>query len=217
MAPALAVAGVESLWLATFQRALGRASHDVKDALNGVAVNLEVVRGRAAKAAAPATAVAPFADAAAQQLERLTTLIEAVLALGRAERQPADVAVTLRRIATVCGASSSSADAEVLIEMGDVESAMTTVPGDAVRLALAAPLLALVEGERGPTRASAVRCVVSADPDATVVTIGAAGRRAAMPGEVADAVRAAGVRWSDRAHGAGGGEVNDLSLVFPRT
>jgi signal transduction histidine kinase len=216
MAPVPA-AGVEGLWLATLQRALGRASHDVKDALNGVAVNLEVVRGRAARADAPAAAVAPFADAAAQQLERLTTLIEAVLALGRAERQPADVAVTLRRIATVCGASSSSADAEVVVEMGDVESAVTSVAGAAVRLALAAPLLALVQGENGSVRASAVRCVVSAGEGATVVTIAAAGRRAAMPGEVADAVRAAGVRWSDRAQPTVGTEADDLSLVFPRS
>jgi signal transduction histidine kinase len=216
MAPVQA-AQVDGLWLATLQRALGRASHDVKDALNGVAVNLEVVRGRAAKADARAAAVVPFADAAAQQLERLTTLIEAVLALGRAERQPADVAVTLRRLATVCGASSSSADAEVVVEMGDVESAVTSVPGAAVRLALAAPLLALVHGEHGSARASAVRCVVRADRDATVVTIGAAGRRAAMPGEVADVVRAAGVRWSDGGQTGVGTAANDLSLVFPRT
>ena len=216
MAPVPA-AGVDGLWLATLQRAIGRASHDVKDALNGVAVNLEVVRGRSARADAPAAAVAPFADAAAQQLERLTTLIEAVLALGRAERQPVDVAVTLRRIATVCGASSSAADAQVVVEVGDVESAVTSVAGDAVRLALAAPLLALVQGENGSARASAVRCVVSAGEGATVVTIAAAGRRAVMPGEVADAVRAAGVRWSDRAQPTVGTEADDLSLVFPRT
>jgi hypothetical protein len=213
-----AAEGVEELWLATFQRALGRASHDVKDALNGVSVNLEVVRARAGRAGAPAAAVAPFAEAAAQQLDRLTTLVEAVLALGRAERQPADVAVTLRRIATVCGASSSSADAEVVVEVGDVESAMTSVPGDAVRLALAAPLLALVNGGNRAARASAVRCVVSEGDGATLVTIGAEGRRAEMPGEVADAVRAAGVRWSDPAPATAGGRVesNDLSLVFPR-
>ena len=210
-------AGLEGLWLATFQRALGRASHDVRDALNGVAVNLEVIRGRAAKADVAAAAVAPFAEAAAQQLERLTSLIEAVLALGRADRQPADVAVTLRRIATVCGASSSPTDAEVVVEVGDMESAVTSVAGAAVRLAIAAPVLALVHGENGPGRAPAVKCVVSAGEGATVVTIGAAGRRATMPGEVADAVRAAGVRWSDRAQPAVGTNANDLSLVFPRT
>src|SRR5919107_1984747 len=103
------------LWLAALQRALGRAAHDVKDALNGVSVNLEVVRSRANRADAPASAVAPFADAAAQQLERLTTLLDAVLALGRSERAPTDVGITLRRIASVCGASSSAADARVTV------------------------------------------------------------------------------------------------------
>jgi hypothetical protein len=38
---------VERLWLAALQRAIGRASHDVKDSLNGVSVNLEVIRSRA--------------------------------------------------------------------------------------------------------------------------------------------------------------------------
>ena len=42
------------LWLAMVQRLMGRAAHDVKDSLNGVAVNLEVIRSRAARADAPA-------------------------------------------------------------------------------------------------------------------------------------------------------------------
>jgi hypothetical protein len=209
-----AAADVEGLWLATLQRALGRASHDVKDALNGVSVNVEVIRGRSRRADTLASAVAPFAESAGQQLERLTTLIEAVLALGRAERAPVDVAVTLRRIATVCGASSKPTDAEVLVEVGDVDSAATTLSGDAVRLALAAPILAHVNGDDGASRAAPVRCVVREQGGATVVTISAAGRVVSMPDDVAEAVRAAGVRWSG---GEGGtGRTNDLSLVFPR-
>jgi signal transduction histidine kinase len=215
MAPDPAVDGLDGLWLATLQRALGRASHDVKDALNGVSVNVEVIRGRAAKPDALAASVAPFAEAAAQQLDRLTTLVEAVLALGRPERHPADVRVTLRRIATLCRASSSATDAEVEVELGDVESTVTSVSGTAVRLALAAPLLDLVEGAPQGARATTVHCVVSAGEDATVVTIGTAGRRAAMPDAVAEAVRTAGVRWSQDRR-APGTEANDLSLVFPR-
>ena len=207
---------VGGLWLATLQRAVGRASHDVKDALNGVSVNLEVVRGRASRPDAPAAAVAPFAEAAAHQLERLTTLIEAVLALGRAEREPADVAVTLRRIATVCGASAASADAEVVVEVRDVESATTSVRGDAVRLALAAPLLELVAAADRTVRATPVRCVVRETEGAIAVTIGAAGRRASMPDAPGDAVRAAGVRWSVGRQGAATAGPDDLSLVFPR-
>jgi hypothetical protein len=206
---------VEELWLATFQRAVGRASHDVKDALNGVSVNLEVIRGRAVRPDTPASAVERFADAAGQQLERLTTLLDAVLALGRAERQPVDVALTLRRIATVCSASSASVDAEVLVELDGVESAPTTVAGDAVRLALAAPLLELVHGTEQHGRAAPVRCVVREDASATTVTIAADRRLAVMPEAVAGALRAAGVRWSNGEQG-GTAVRTDLSLVFPR-
>ena len=68
-----------ALWLQAFQRAMARASHDVKDALNGVSVNIEVIRSRAARADARASAVAQFGEAAGHQLERLTTLLEAIL------------------------------------------------------------------------------------------------------------------------------------------
>lgn len=216
MAPVSAAEEVEVLWLTTLQHALARASHDVKDALNGVSVNVEVIRGRAARPGVPASAVAQFAEAAGHQVERLTMLTDAVLALGRAEREPADVAVTMQRVATVCGASSSSADADVVVELVDVESATTSVRGSAVRLALAAPLLELVRGANRMGRATTVRCEVRASAGGTVVTIGAAGRRAAMPESVADAVRAAGVRWSGGEHGVAGAGTDDLSLEFPR-
>jgi hypothetical protein len=143
-------------------------------------------------------------------------LIEAMLALGRVERQPSDVAVTLRHVATLCGASSSPADSEVLVEVDDVESARTSVSGNAVRLALTAPLLELVAGDDRTTRASPVRCVVREADGSTIVTITAAGRRAAMPEGVADAVRAAGVRWTEGGQGRAGAGSDDLSLVFPR-
>ncbi|MEO7713463.1 MAG: hypothetical protein ABIV10_11160 [Gemmatimonadaceae bacterium] len=207
---------VAVLWLSTLQRALGRASHDVKDALNGALVNIEVIRGRAGKPDAPAASIAPFAEAAGQQLDRLTTLIEAILALGRVEREPADVVVTLRRVATICGASASFADAQVTVEVGDLESAATVVPGDAVRLALAAPLLDLVMGEGGKGRASPVRCRVRAGDGTTVVTLEAEGRRAEMPEWAEQAVRAAGVRWVMNERGGVTSRMNDLSLEFPR-
>src|SRR4051794_11603277 len=176
---AAADAGV--LWLAALQRALGRAAHDVKDALNGVSVNLEVVRSRAARADAPASAVAPFANAAAQQLDRLTALLDAVLALGRSEREPADVGITLRRVATLCSASSAATDARVVVR--DVAAdARTRVPGDVVRLALAAPLLEAVVGRRDEPRGH-VDCDLASEADAIVVRLHA-GRPVPMPPEV---------------------------------
>lgn len=209
----LSTAGdVHALWLATLQRLMGRVSHDVKDSLNGVSVNLEVIRSRTAGAAAPrGGAIAPFAEAAGQQLERLTSLLEAMLAVGRTERDPVDVRMTLHRVAVLSGASSSSADALVEVADDDESPATTGLAGDVVRLALAASLLDLVTGSGGGVRATTVRCTLHVEPAEVVVTIGATGRRAAMPPDVADALRAAGVRWS-----GGAQETGDLSLVFPR-
>src|SRR5215218_6101736 len=127
MPPSVAPVDAGVLWLAALQRALGRATHDVKDALNGVSVNLEVIRSRAARVDAPASAVAPFAEAAAQQLERLTTLLDAVLALGRIERHPADVGITLRRVAALCSASNAASDARVTVREVLVGDCITSV------------------------------------------------------------------------------------------
>jgi signal transduction histidine kinase len=206
MSTSAAPADAGVLWPAALQRALGRATHDVKDALNGVSVNLEVIRSRASRPDAPASAVAPFAEAAAQQLERLTALLDAVLALGRSERGPADIGVTLRRVAALCSASNASSDARVTVREALVGDARTTVATDAVRLALIAPLLDAVASRRGESR-EAVICELTGDGDALVVRL-LADRPVPMPADAAEVLRAAGVRWTASAH--------DLSLVFPR-
>lgn len=197
------------LWLATVQRLMGRAAHDVKDSLNGVAVNLEVIRSRAWREGAPASVVAPFADAAGQQLERLTSLLDALLAVARPEREPVDVGVALRRVATLCTASSSADDAKVVVDDLPADDAATGLPGEVVRLALAAPLLEAVHGEAQPV--SPVHCVLMLGPREVVVSMTAEGRQIAMPAAVADVVREAGIRWTDGTQDNGA-----LSLAFPR-
>jgi hypothetical protein len=52
---------------------LRQLAHDVRNALNGVAVNLEVARTRAARGADVAQ-IAPFLESAVQQLESATRL-----------------------------------------------------------------------------------------------------------------------------------------------
>lgn len=199
---------VGSLWLATLQRAMGRASHDVKDALNGVSVNLEVIRSRAARPDAPASAVASFGESAGHQLERLTSLIEAVLALGRAERTPVDVAVTLRRVVTLCGASTSSDDAAVaLTEDAGLGSTYSPLPADVVRLTLLAHLLELVVSPARGTRLSEVKCTLSSSEAGVHVRLAADGRTIVTTDALADVMRGAGVRWTDG---------NELSLTYPR-
>jgi len=206
MSTSAAPADAGVLWLAALQRALDRAAHDVKDALNGVSVNLEVVRSRASGAGAAASAIAPFADAAAHQLDRLTALLDAVLALSRRERGPADVGITLRRVAAVCSASNAASDARVTVREVFVDDARTGVASDAVRLALTAPLLDVVTSRRGESRDPVV-CELTGDGDALVVRL-LADRAVPMPADVAEALRAVGVRWTESA--------NELSIVFPR-
>ena len=52
---------------------LKRLAHEVRNAMNGVAVSLEVARSRAARGAAP-TDVYPFLETASQQLDAATRL-----------------------------------------------------------------------------------------------------------------------------------------------
>jgi signal transduction histidine kinase len=208
MVPTSALEDVGSLWLATLQRAMARASHDVKDALNGVSVNLEVIRSRAARPDTPASAVASFAESAGHQLERLTSLSDAVLALGRAERSPIDVGLTLRRVVTICSASTSSDDAAVrLVEDASMNSTFSRVSSDVVRLTLLALLLELVVSPARGAALSEVTCSLSSTEDGVRVRFAADGRHATMPDALAEVLRNAGLRWT---------EANDISLTFPR-
>jgi signal transduction histidine kinase len=199
------------LWLAILQRSLGRASHDVRDALNGVSVNVDVIRSRAARPGTSGADVAPFAEAAGQQLERLTTLIEAVLALGRSERGATDVSFVLRQMVTICGAASSSADASVEIRPTGSEAVdgMTTrLSGDIVRLTIGATLLDAATGTDRNSRAPAVICTIGGNATHVLVTVEADGRRVKLPDSAAEAARASGVQWTEGPQ--------HLSLAFPR-
>lgn len=64
----------------------------MRNALNGVAVNLEVVRSRSARDGIPATALAPYASSASDQLESVITVAESLVALSRAAQRPLAVA-----------------------------------------------------------------------------------------------------------------------------
>jgi signal transduction histidine kinase len=207
-APAMEDAAV--LWLAVLQRSLGRASHDVRDALNGVSVNVEVIRSRAARPASSGADVAPFAEAAGQQLERLTTLIEAVLALGRSERGATDVSSVLRQMAVICGGGSSSADGSVEVRLAAAETmdgTMTRLSGDIVRLTIGATLLEAAGTDRN-NRAATVVCTVGGNATHVLVTVEADGRPVKLPESIGDAVRATGVQWTEGPQ--------HLSIAFPR-
>ena len=136
---------LELHWLRTLQRAVDKAAHEIKDSLNGVTLNLEVVRSRSQKEGS-ATALAPFADAASSQLETLSERTEALLFLARPPRRgsQSDVAMTLRHLASLL-VPAARADGGKLDVSGWENPAPTTAPAEAVRLALAAGLLGLME------------------------------------------------------------------------
>src|SRR5881397_3033593 len=86
-----ATSTIDALWLDTLHRVCARAAHELKGALNGVSVNLEVVRSRAARPDAPASAVSPYANSAVDQFDIVIEMSVALLSLGRQARSPVEV------------------------------------------------------------------------------------------------------------------------------
>lgn len=192
---------VDGLWLAKLQEVVDRAAHEVKDALNGVTLNVEVVRSRAGKGELPATAISSFAEAAAAQLETLSRRVESVLVLGRPARNPVDVALTLRHLAELL-VPAAHADGGSLSIDGITTSAPTTAPGTVVRLGLAAGLLAVSgKGRRG-------RCVLENAPEAVVRFSHESAGACDLDPATAAALAGHAVRIER--------SPRDLTLVFPR-
>lgn len=136
---------VDALWLATLHRICTRAAHEVKGALNGVSVNLEVVRSRSEKPDAPASAVKQYATSASSQLDDVINMSEALLALGRPVREPVELAMMVRRFDALLG-PVAKADSRQLEIDGSLDSmGVTPAPGSVARLAIGAALLGAIE------------------------------------------------------------------------
>jgi signal transduction histidine kinase len=137
---------IERLWLGVLHE-LGRpVAHELRNALNGVSVNLEVVRGRAARADAPAASVARFADAAVDQLDTLAALTDALLALVRPVAEPADLAQLLARLGTLLGATTQAEGGALVIRVTPADAPVRTgVPGEQLRTLVAGLLLGALE------------------------------------------------------------------------
>jgi hypothetical protein len=145
---------VEELWLRTLEEVVNGAAHEVKDALNGVSVNLEVVRSRSSRGASDGLAIGPFATAAADQLEVLTERTEALLYLARPAKGSTDVAVALRHLAALLVPTAKANGGQLSVEATQ-NSAVTSASAPATRLALAAGLLALIREGGGACRLDA--------------------------------------------------------------
>lgn len=138
---------IDLLWLQTLQDVVQKAAHEVKDALNGVSLNLEVIRSRSERGNADWSFMAGFATSATEQLELLSERTEALLFLSRTQRGAngaVDVAVTLKHLASLLVPAAKS-DGGFLAVEGPQSSVTTAAPSVATRLALAAGLLALTK------------------------------------------------------------------------
>ena len=196
---------VDELWLGVLEQISARAAHEIKGALNGVSVNLEVVRSRAAKPDAPAHAVASFASSAADQLELVVSMAEALLALSRAPREPVDVVETVVRLVALLAPAARAEGGSLRIEHQSSEVAVGGIraPGNVVRLVVGASLLAAI------ARKGDIRCRVDADDDMSVsITCADAEGPLAVAPEIVAATADAGVRILV--------EGQNISLAFPR-
>jgi hypothetical protein len=168
----------DGLWLATLHGVCARAAHELKGALNGVAVNLEVVRSRALQAGAPATNVSTFAGAAVDQLSVVISMTEALLFLARPIREPADPGVLVARLHALL-APVARADGRHLELDGDFgDFGVTSAAGSAVGMSIGECMLAAVDASGdvhcrpvfdGPVPVICVACgdgaVPSIDPE----------------------------------------------------
>ena len=188
---------VDELWLDVLQEISARSAHEIKGALNGVGVNLEVVRSRSGRADAPAASVASFASVATDQLELVVTMTEALLALCRPPREPIDVVDTLFRLTALLAPTARVDGGSVNMDPAVREMIGRTVKarGNVARLLLGATLLAAV-GRKGDVRCRvesrdelivSIECVDAEGPvavDPRIVTAGSdAGVRVQVDGQ----------------------------------
>lgn len=124
--------------MAALQALVSLVAHDFRNALNAVAVNLDVVRGRLARGA-EAPAIAPFAATAVAQFEAVSAAAEALLALSRSEPPgPADVATVTARVARLL---TVRADGVARLTLPSSGPAPTSVPPEVVRALVAHSVL----------------------------------------------------------------------------
>ena len=197
-------AEVDALWLDALQRVAGRAAHEIKGALNSVCVNLEVVRSRATGQGDTAAAgVARFAQAAAEQLDALIVMNEALLALARRPRDVVDVTSTARHLAALLGPAARADGGRLEVVDGPAAVGVaTSAPAAAVRLVLACAML------RALDRRTATTCRIDAGDGMVIRVECADGSAIELDPQIAAVAADAGIRVDSDSGG--------LSLAFPR-
>jgi signal transduction histidine kinase len=180
-----------------------RAAHELKGVLNGVSVNLEVVRSRSDKVDALASSVNRYATAASGQLDAVIAMTEAILSLARAAHEPVDIAIIVRRTVALLApvARAEGHQLEAVGEFDDLE--VTSAPASAVRLVIGRCVLAAIDAS------DHVRCTPVLDASGPMVRVeGCTGSVLAIDAGVLEA--AAGVDIRIQA------ESSAISISFPR-
>jgi signal transduction histidine kinase len=136
---------LSDLWIDVLSRVCSRTAHELKGALNGVSVNLEVVRSRADRPGNTASAVSTYATAASSQLDSVIALSDALLALGRPAREPVDIGLTVRHLATLLVPSARADGRRLEVDAAVSELGPTSANGLAVRTTIGACLLAAID------------------------------------------------------------------------
>jgi signal transduction histidine kinase len=198
------VAATGLLWLDTLQRISGRSAHELRGALNGVSVNLEVVRSRTAKieSTAGGISVVKYADAAGDQLTHVIAMSEALLSLARAPRGSVEIGAVARRFETLLGAAAKVDGRSLIVDESVDALGSTTADGAAARLLIGASMLAALDAS---TR---VVCRATDDGRSSLRFESCDGARFALPAEVLAAASDAGIGVS--------AEPSVVSISFPR-
>lgn len=196
---------VEALWLETLGILCDRAAHEVKGALNGVVVNVEVVRSRSAKPDVSGASLHQFAESAAGQLDAVIAMTEAMLVLTRPPRRPLNLAQTARNVEALIGAAARADDKRV--EMRGIVDAIgsTSADADVARLVIAAAFIAAVDAS------SSLVCTGTPGADGAVLGWECEGNDGASPSIDSAVLSLAASEGIDVQ-----GEGSRLSITFPR-
>ena len=128
-----------SLWLGALGRLAGRAAHELKNPLNGLALNLEVVRSRSVRPGTDVATLTPYATAAAHELERAIPLVEALLALARPLPNPVDLRLAMQPLLVLYGAIATAGGGSLDV-VSETEHMFVAVDGDTARALVAESL-----------------------------------------------------------------------------